>query len=218
MTDTKKPNTTVAQDVAALRAIAAGAHATPETPAEVRKPAGVIETHHNDGPVEWGYSFTTHNPDPEDYVRCYSEQDAWRLADRLSRSLAAGKAEHAVPPADPAKASGSAPDGWREFLDWCAANVSVSRGRAVFNDQEAFRSRLHAMRTATPPASAPEVTEFDVASVEKSFTYDAAARTHTPVLIVKFAPVHADHEEGDDKGWRDRDAFAAALQQEPRHD
>lgn len=35
MTDKTKPRTTVAQDVAALRAIADGAHASPETPAEV---------------------------------------------------------------------------------------------------------------------------------------------------------------------------------------
>lgn len=59
-----------------------------ETVAEARKPAGVIETHHANGDTEWGYSFTSHNPHPGDYVRLYSEEDAWRLADRIERALA----------------------------------------------------------------------------------------------------------------------------------
>ena len=63
--------------------------AKPETAAEVRKPAGVIETHHDNAETEWGYSFTSHNPDPADYVRCYSEADAWKLADSLERALSA---------------------------------------------------------------------------------------------------------------------------------
>ena len=28
---------------------------------------------------EWGVSFTNHNPDPKDYVRCYSSEDAFKL-------------------------------------------------------------------------------------------------------------------------------------------
>lgn len=48
--------------------------------------AGVIETHHTNGPTEWGYSFTSHNPEPADYVKCASEADAWTL-DRHVRAF-----------------------------------------------------------------------------------------------------------------------------------
>jgi len=52
---------------------------------EAHKPAGVIETHHANAATEWGYSFTSPNPKPDDYVRCASEADAWKLAEHIRR-------------------------------------------------------------------------------------------------------------------------------------
>lgn len=52
-----------------------------------RKPAGVIETHHMGEDIEWGYSFTSYNPEPADYVRCYDEESAWKLARNIEALL-----------------------------------------------------------------------------------------------------------------------------------
>ena len=38
----------------------------------------LIESHESDG-VEWGISFTTPNPEPEEYVACKTRDDALRL-------------------------------------------------------------------------------------------------------------------------------------------
>lgn len=38
----------------------------------------LIETH-NDNGVEWGVSFTSSNPEPEDYVACKTVEDAVKL-------------------------------------------------------------------------------------------------------------------------------------------
>ena len=38
----------------------------------------VIETPNENG-VEWGLSFTDHNPKEEDYFKCESEKDAYKL-------------------------------------------------------------------------------------------------------------------------------------------
>jgi hypothetical protein len=50
-----------------------------------QKPAGVIETHHTDAATEWGYSFTSHSPELDDYIRCASEADAWKLDRHIRR-------------------------------------------------------------------------------------------------------------------------------------
>ena len=42
----------------------------------------IIETHYDSG-VEWGVSFTTHDPLPQDYVACKSYSDAERLITAL---------------------------------------------------------------------------------------------------------------------------------------
>jgi len=39
----------------------------------------VLENYHNDRDVEWGVSFTNHNPEPGDYVEVASKEDAFRL-------------------------------------------------------------------------------------------------------------------------------------------
>ena len=173
MTDTKKPTTTVAQDVAAFRAIADGAHAATETPAEVLA-------------------------DMKD--RYSGDAYLMRWHDRLERSLAAGRVaptawmllgpdsgegtrwlgftsdqEHAnchrtegtevvplytAPPAEPDKSSGIAP-----IIDMALIVEALEQSDPKAAGYPEPRSRharaLEVARQllATPPASAPEVTD-----------------------------------------------------------
>lgn len=97
MTDKTKPHTTVAQDVAALRAVVDGQHATPETPAEV-----LAEMRATNAALE-------------------SEIYDW--ADRLSRSLAAGKVVYQVRCHDPENS-----EAWFDVSEY-AHGYQVERGR-----------------------------------------------------------------------------------------
>ena len=45
----------------------------------------VIET--RDKEAEWGISFTSHNPLPEDYFQCVSEDEAFRLKEKIESLL-----------------------------------------------------------------------------------------------------------------------------------
>ena len=44
----------------------------------------VIETYDENGNVEWGISFSDHNPEPEDYFKMPDKETAFRLRDRLT--------------------------------------------------------------------------------------------------------------------------------------
>jgi hypothetical protein len=181
MTDKTKPRTTVAQDVAALREVVDGEHASQETPAEV-----LAEMLNSPSP-DWNRN---------------KQLDNW--ADRLSRSLAAGRVAScddewrtvhvlmsagrirglrrtewselqdalvsiraAAPPAEPAKASGSAPDVSDEAIERALdAKIGLDqtlrqliRGDTI----DVVRALLAELGSAsTPPASAPEVTDHDI--------------------------------------------------------
>jgi len=39
----------------------------------------IIETFHDNDPIEWGVSFSGSNPEEQDYVRCSSKEDAIKL-------------------------------------------------------------------------------------------------------------------------------------------
>jgi len=44
----------------------------------------VLETHHGNR-VEWGISFTSHNPEQADYFECLNKTEAFRLQDRIGK-------------------------------------------------------------------------------------------------------------------------------------
>lgn len=46
----------------------------------------VIETPYLDKDTEWGVSFTSHNPELEDYVACATAGDAFKLQEILERA------------------------------------------------------------------------------------------------------------------------------------
>jgi len=108
---------------------------TTETVADVRKPAGVIETHHTDSPTEWGYSFTDHNPEPDDYIRCASEADAWKL-DRhircIESAIAAGAEPVAVVRLDPRPADIPASIWIDREVEWIKPLADLPIGTKLF--------------------------------------------------------------------------------------
>lgn len=56
----------------------------------------VIET--RDKKVEWGISFTSHNPLPEDYFQCVSEDEAFRLKEKIESLLPSPNPQDVVCP------------------------------------------------------------------------------------------------------------------------
>lgn len=55
----------------------------PEKPCN---PCGVIEDRATN-PTTWTYSFTDHNPEPDDAVNLASEEDAWKLDRHIKRII-----------------------------------------------------------------------------------------------------------------------------------
>lgn len=147
--------------------------AKPETAAEVRKPAGVIETHHDNAETEWGYSFTSHNPDPADYVRCYSEADAWKLADSLERALSAQ---------GEAVAGWIKTDNWRQTIEF--TNLSHVRDAWVAD------SRVIVHPVYTHPAPARVTWEMVDRAV---FAFDLTKSPGEAMRAALTAALEADH-------------------------
>jgi hypothetical protein len=100
MTDKTKPRTSVAQDVAALRAVVDGQHATPETPAEVladiRRRIESIRSTTSLGYQTGPYAYA--GEDMGQYLRDATDdcRDILQILGTLERALAAGKVAQSV--------------------------------------------------------------------------------------------------------------------------
>lgn len=264
MTETKNPTTTVAQDVAALRAVLNGQHAQTETPAEVLASCPFCGHHaHYDSHSDWvscdGCGAT--GPTGDDQV---SAIDAWN-----SRSLAAGKvatdgcvlvresmlrhwlrevnnirngsispedaAEHVhasisavlgtAPPADPAKASGSArwpiadeearKDGWTWDYEWLKSLHLAAHEAGWTTTMEGIDFVLS--KIATPPASAPEVTDAALFDDALAAAFEKYPHAHDGLTFFACAIRGPRQPTPEDLKWAKSEV--AALQQEGKsHD
>lgn len=144
---------------------------------------------------------TVLHPDPEfpSPGPLFSREDWRRLVE-----LPAGTKLYTAPPADPAKASGSAPDGWRPTRDQItSACEAYASGGQDF--RTSIERALIAAKTATPPASAPEVTESMVERACEEYLQEAKRQN--------FNPSEAWARSQQARDWM-RAALTAALQQE----